>query len=147
MSTPRTPRANGAGRIAVTELTERADPGYMLPLLARAAAERRRKRKEPLSRSEALAEAPWDPETMPPAWERPFREAYADQLETRGLALPAARPGARSPGGATKLVSGEVLQTREEIEEQRALAKAAGISWSAWMRRAAAEAVARAKAK
>lgn len=117
------------------EMLDSGSPAYLLPLLGRQAADRRRKRKEPLSRSEALAEAPWEAETMPAAWERPFREAYADRLEERGLALPAGRSGPSGPSGATRLKRREVLQTEEEFAQQDARAKAAGLSWSTWARR------------
>ena len=68
------------------------DPGQYLPLLAQGFADRFRAPREPLSRSAALAAAPWDA-SMPPARERQFREAFADRLEMRGLAKPARRGG------------------------------------------------------
>lgn len=117
------------------EMLDSGSPAYLLPLLARQAADRRRKLRKPMSRSEALAEAPWDRPTMPAAWERPFREAYAARLEERGLALPAARSGSSGKGGATLLASRLLRQTAEEFGENDARAKAAGLSWSTWARR------------
>jgi hypothetical protein len=107
----------------------------MLPLLARAAADKVRARKTPLSRSEALSSAPWDAATMPPAWERAFREAYADRLEERGLAAPAAKSGVSGKSGATDLVQARLYLSEAEHEAQKAIAKAAGLSWSTWARR------------
>lgn len=72
------------------------DIGYMLPILARAAADKARARKTPLTRSAALAAAPWDG-SFPSAWETRFREAYADRLEELGCALPAKPSGASGP--------------------------------------------------
>ena len=113
-----------------------SDPGQYLPLLARAAADRVRAPKEPLTRSAALAAAPWDAESMPAAWERAFREAYADRLEELGAALPAKRGGASGTRGyATKLDRRLLSQTAQEFAEQDARAKAAGLPWSTWARR------------
>lgn len=70
------------------------DIGHVLPVLARAAADKSRAPKQPLSRSAALAAAPWDA-SFPAAWERSFRKAYADRLEELGVSLPA-RPGGTS---------------------------------------------------
>ena len=114
------------------------DPGQYLPLLAVAAANRARMPKEPLTRSAALAAAPW-PANAPPAWERAFRAAYADRLEERGAALPV-RQSARDrtgapPGAPTKLDRRLLSQTTEEFAEQSATAEAAGLSWSTWARR------------
>jgi hypothetical protein len=111
------------------------DIGQQLPLLARAAADKRRVPKEPLSRSAALAEAPWSAD-MPPAWQRPFREAYADRLAERGLADGKARQGASSKAhGVTKLMRRQMQGTKEEFAEHDAKATAAGLSWSTWARR------------
>lgn len=111
------------------------DPGQYLPLLARQAAKRARRPATPLSRSEALAAAPWDAATMPAAWERAFREAYADELEALGVARPAAPSGPRGARGATKLVQCRLYLSEEEQAAQKALAEAAGLSWSTWARR------------
>lgn len=75
---------------------QKEDPGQYLPLLARGAADRVRVPAKPLSRSEALAAAPWH-HTMPAAWETAFRAAYADRLEELGVALPAKPSGASGP--------------------------------------------------
>jgi len=107
----------------------------LLPLLARAAADKARARKTPLSRSEALAAAPWDAATMPAAWERAFREAYADRLEELGVSLPAKRSGKGGAGGATELVQCKLYLSKAEQSAQQAIAKAAGVSWSTWARR------------
>jgi len=73
---------------------------------------------------------------MPAAWERAFREAYADELEARGAARPAARSGGKSTSrGTTDLIECSVYLTGEEREATRALAKAANVSWSTWARR------------
>lgn len=77
------------------------DLGSALPQLAVRAADKVRARKTPMTWSKALASAPWDAETMPPAWERAFREAYANRLEERGLASPA-RPAGRSGESLTE---------------------------------------------
>lgn len=111
------------------------DPGQYLPLLARAAADRARARAHPLTRAAALAAAPWDSATMPAAWEMPFRTAYADRLEELGAALPAAPSGSRNEGGKTDLVQCRLYLSEQERDQQYALAKAAGVSWSTWARR------------
>lgn len=111
------------------------DPGQYLPLLAVAAANRVKARTEPLTRSEALAAAPWAPE-MPAAWEQAFREAYADRLIARKLALPAKRSGtSRGAGGKTDLIQARLYLSKQEHDEQKAIADAAGLSWSNWARR------------
>lgn len=107
----------------------------MLPQMARAAADKVRVPKTPLSRSQALASAPWD-ESFPPAWERAFRAAYADRLEERGVSLPAVTGrGSSGAGGETKLVECRVYLSKAEQAATKALAKADGVSWSTWARR------------
>lgn len=112
------------------------DPGQYLPLLARQAADRVRAQKRQLTRSEALAAAPWD-KSMPAAWERAFRAAYADRLEELGVSLAAAKSSkARGTAGyVTKLDRRLLSQTSEEFAEQDRRAKAEGVSWSTWARR------------
>lgn len=111
------------------------DPAQYLPLLARTAADKVRVPKEPLTRSAALASAPWD-ESMPAAWEDEFRRAYADRLEELGVAAAAKRSGSRGPRGyETKLERRLLSQSAEEFAEQDERARAAGLSWSTWARR------------
>ena len=114
------------------------DPGQYLPLLAKAAAERVKASAEPLSRSEALAVAPWHAD-MPAAWESAFRKAYADQLESRGLALPAKRSGSRGASGESALARRTFRATKQEFAEHDARAKAAGVAWATWVRRKLSE--------
>lgn len=111
------------------------DPGEDLARIARAAADKLPRPNEPLSRSAALASAPWLP-SMPPAWEREFRKAYADRLEELGAALPA-KPSssARGSGGVTTLERRLLSQSSQEFRDQDAKAKAVGLSWSTWARR------------
>lgn len=116
------------------------DIGSLLPQLATMAANKVRTRKTPLTWSEALAAAPWDAKTMPPAWEEPTRRAFAMRLVERGLATPAKAGGASGTAGyATKLDRCLLSQSREEFDAQKALAKAAGLSWSTWARRKLAQ--------
>ena len=111
------------------------DDGEKLLAKARAAAKKRKPLEEPLSRSAALAEAPWK-EAYAPAWERPFREAYADALAARGVAGGKARQGTSSKtSGVTVLKRRPMQATKQEFSEQDVKAKAAGLSWSAWARR------------
>jgi hypothetical protein len=125
-----------APRKRIAKLDSADDIGHMLPLLARAAADKVRAAKPPISRSEALAAAPWDAKTMPPAWERTFREAYADRLEELGVAAPAAKSGTKSTtSGKTDLVRLVVYVSPKEEEQHRATAKADGVSLSTWARR------------
>lgn len=134
-----TPTAKGPRKGAIRPGVGADDPGQYLPALARVAAERRRGRSVPLRWSEALAEAPWDTETMPPAWETEFRRAYAARLVERGLALPAARAGHSGKSGATQLERRKVSGTPEEFASQDARARAAGLPWATWARRKLSE--------
>jgi hypothetical protein len=111
------------------------DPGRFLPALARAAADRRRSRREPLSWSEAIAEAPWDV-SMPAAWEAAFRRAYAQRLVERGLARAAAPSGSRSESGEHKHPMIPVRAPKVDQDRWRAKAAARGISYSDYVRRA-----------
>lgn len=111
------------------------DPEALLAK-ARTAAKKFKLPAEPLSRAEAIAAAPW-PASAPPAWEKPFREAFADELESRGAAAAAKKSGASGTRGyGTNLMGRLLYQTREEFAEQSARAKAeGGLSWSTWARR------------
>jgi hypothetical protein len=106
-----------------------------------AAARKRKKPGEPLMRSEALTEAPWE-DHFPPAWERPFREAYADELANRGeeFAAPKTKRKSTGKGGnPSSLPRFQVGMTREEFEEQKAKAEKLGLKWSVWARRKLSE--------
>jgi hypothetical protein len=128
-----TKRTAGAAKAA-----PHSDPGQYLPALARAAADKMRARKTPMSRSAALAATPWDA-SMPPAWERETRAAFADRLVERGLALPAREGGASGASGTTDLVQCKLYLSKAEQAAQKATAKAAGLSWSTWARRKLAQ--------
>jgi hypothetical protein len=110
------------------------DLGRLLPLMAVAAADKARKRKEPLSRSEALAAAPWDG-SFPPAWETAFREAYANRLQELGGATVRRPTGSTGSRGKLLLSRRLLSATKAEFAEQDAIAAAAGLSWSSWARR------------
>jgi hypothetical protein len=131
-----TKRATGATKRR--PVAPEGDPGQYLPLLAAGHADRTRRPKAPLSWSQALAAAPWDP-SLPAAWESAFREAYARRLVELGSALPAKRAGTRSGTRgrqyATTLERRLLSQTREEFDAQDARAKAEGLPWSTWARR------------
>jgi hypothetical protein len=124
-----TKRATGVAKVAPG-----SDPGQHLPALARALADKVRPSKTPLTRSEALAACPWDA-SMPAAWERETRAAYADRLEERGLALPAKAAGRSGSSGKNQLERRTFRQTPAEFASQDARAAAAGLSWSTWARR------------
>jgi len=113
---------------------QRDDPDQYLPLLARAAAERARRPTKPLTRSEALAAAPWSPE-MPAAWERAFRAAYADRLEELGRALPAKPSGTSGRSGVNLQARRTLRASEQEFADHDAKAKAAGLDWTTWARR------------
>jgi hypothetical protein len=106
-------------------------PELYLPALARAAADRRRKPRKPLTRSEALADAPWD-DSMPAGWKRAFQQAYADRLEERGLAVPAATSG---PSGETTLPRIKVSLAVDELADVGRAAERAGLPVATWARR------------
>jgi hypothetical protein len=109
-----------------------------LATLARAAADRRRKPKVPLTRREALQEAPWSPEL--PGSERTFRRAYATRLIERGIAEPAP---AWASGSRQEYL--QIVCPRDDQDRYRAAAKASGESVSAWVRRAAETQISREK--
>lgn len=133
-----TARARGVAR--PRKRAKKADSGeaigHVLPTMARAAADKVRMAKTRLTRSEALASAPWSTE-FPSGWERAFRAAYADRLEERGIALPAKKSSGKTgtPGGETNLMRRAIQQTEEEFAAQDATAKTQGLSWSTWARR------------
>lgn len=105
--------------------------------LARAAADKRPKRREPLMRSEALAEAPWDEAYREHCSQREWCAAYADRLIERGLALPTSegRSGPSGPSGRGKhppiMITGV---DPERVARWTHAAQAAGVSRSEWAR-------------
>lgn len=121
-------------------MTRRPSPesaaGAYLSLLARGYADKARvpKATGKLTWTEALAKAPWSGK-LPAEQEEPFRRAYAERLVERGLALPVGRSRTSGPSGETDLERCIVYLSTEERDSTRALAKAAGVSWSAWARR------------
>lgn len=130
---PPTSRPKAPGRTRKLSASDISAVAEQLPKLARAFADKARARKEPLSRSEALAAAPWN-SSMPAAWERRFRAAYADRLEELGVSLPAKRSGKSGTSGNNLLPRRPLRQTAEEFAEQDAKARAAGLAWNVWAR-------------
>ena len=111
------------------------DPGRYLPAIAIGHADRAKRPKGPLSWSDALAAAPWDP-SLPAAWEDAFRRAYAGRLVELGVAQRAGRTGVTSgPSGKTKLVQCRLYLSEMEQVTQKAAAAAQNLSWSTWARR------------
>jgi hypothetical protein len=103
---------------------------------ARRAADARRAPRDPLSWSEALAEAPWAREGLLVPWEDTYRRAYAARLVEREMALPAAPTGSTSgPSGKSLLERRTFRATEEEFAIHDERAAAAGLVWSAWARR------------
>lgn len=113
------------------------DPAEKLLARARAAAKKFKLPETPLSRSGALAAAPWDPEN-PPSFEKAFRDAFADVLEARGAALAAKRSGKSGASGLSLLKRRTFRATKQEFADQDAKAKAAGVPWNTWLRRKSA---------
>jgi hypothetical protein len=114
--------------------TRGKDPATTLIAKAQSAAKKFKLPDEPLSRSEAIAAAPWDTDN-PPVFERAFREAFADALEARGVAKAAKRSGKSGASGESLLERRTLRQTEQEFAEQDAKAKAAGVPWGTWVRR------------
>ncbi len=110
------------------------DPAEALPAKARAAAKKFKLPEEPLSRSEALAAAPWKG-SSPPIFEKVFRDAFADALEERGAAR-APKPSGKSGASGLNLVGRRTFRASEqEFAEQDKRAEAAGVPWNTWVRR------------
>lgn len=107
--------------------------------MARAAADRRRGRKAPLTRREALAEAPWVPEMAASGVDqRAFRAAYADRLVERGIALPSTAELPRPSGPSGRALHPE-MRVRVPAADQaryRAIAERRGMTLSEWVRAA-----------
>ncbi len=134
-----TKRTTGAAQVVASAPRRRSKStdgaaAEQLPLLARMAADNVRMPAKPLTRSQALAAAPWQPQ-FPPAWERAFRAAYANRLEELGVSLPSAKSGKSGKGGKSDLQRMTLYLSAAEIEAQKRLARAAGESWSTWARR------------
>ena len=127
-----TSRANGA---ALSAPAARLDLGSAALNLARQAADKRRSRKAPLTRREALAEAPWV-EGMP-VDRRAFAAAYADRLVELGIALPSTE-GSSGPSGPSGKNAHPLLNVRiPKLDQDRYREAAAhyGMTLSAWVRR------------
>jgi hypothetical protein len=109
--------------------------------LAVAAANKRRPRRVPLSRREALAEAPWLAEMAASGVsQRAFRAAYADRLVELGLALPSTAhlPRPSGPSGTSSLPRVTIRGcSAEQIARWDSAARRAGLDRSAWLRRVA----------
>ncbi len=112
------------------------NPTQYLPDLARKYADdtRPRKRGGPWSWTDAMARAPWSVK-LPADHELEFRRAYAERLVERGLALRVGRSRTSGPSGETDLERCIVYLSAAERNATRALADAAGLSWSSWARR------------
>lgn len=107
---------------------------------AHRAADKRKKPADPLTWSEALADAPWEKEGLLLPWEDTYRRAYAMRLVERGLASEAAPTGRTSgPSGESTLARRTLRCSEEEFAEHDRRAAAAGIPWSTWVRRKLAE--------
>jgi hypothetical protein len=105
--------------------------------MAVAAADRRRARRAPLSRREALREAPWVPEmALSGVHEHAFRAAYADRLIERGLALPSST-GRSGPSGQHAQPRMVLSVSEEQRARWREAAEREGVTLSEWIRRAA----------
>lgn len=105
--------------------------------LAIAAADKRASRKEPLTRREALAEAPWAEEYREHCTRREWSAAYADRLIERGLALPTSEGRSGPSGPSGKALHPPILITGVNPERRAAwdrAAQAAGLSRSEWAR-------------
>jgi hypothetical protein len=106
-----------------------------------AAARKRKVPSAPLTRLEALAEAPWN-EGASPVWEQPFRETYAKTLAARGEAfvkLEKKREKAAGTSGTHKNPRRLITMTQQEFDEQDRKAKVAKLPWSTWARRKLSE--------
>jgi hypothetical protein len=105
--------------------------------LAASAADKRRTRKEPLSRREALREAPWVP-TMAESGvdQRAFRAAYADRLVERGIALPSTAELPRPSGPSGRRVTKQITITvdPERLAKYDAAAARSRRNRSDWIR-------------
>jgi hypothetical protein len=106
--------------------------------IAQAAALKRKQPRAPLSWSEALSEAPWNPKKFPSPWERDFRVAYATALLARGKEF-VRKPntsGSATSSGKTDLPRRQVTAPQEEFDEHDRRWRAAGEkSWSSWARK------------
>jgi hypothetical protein len=114
--------------------TTRSDAAAALTARAAAAAKKYKLPSEPLSRSQALAAAPWK-ERDPAVYEKAFREAFADALEARGAAIAAKRGGKSGASGVNLLGRRTFRASEQEFSAQDAQAKAAGVPWNTWVRR------------
>lgn len=114
-------------------------PHFSTRLVTKLAREAAGKRREPAGEAigwaQAQAEAPL-PADLPSAWEGAFRYAYALRLVKMGYAKKARRAGASGRSGTpTGLHRRLVTAPLEEFEAHDVKAKAAGVSWSTWVRR------------
>lgn len=132
---------NGAASAAPERApAARLDPYSVAINLARQAADRRRPRADPLTRREALNEAPWFAAlTESGCGEREWRVAYADRLIERGLAEPSSHGRRSGPSGPSGRGTGKklgVLFDDMRLERYRAAAATAGMTLADWARQA-----------
>ena len=120
--------------MATKKTRAKKDPADKLIAKAKAAANKFKLPEEPLSRSAALAAAPWDA-ANPPSFEKAFREAFADTLEARGAALAAKRSGKSGASGLSLLERRTFRASEQEFADQDAKAAAANVNWNTWVRR------------
>lgn len=105
--------------------------------LARQAADKRRPRRTPLSRRQALAEAPWIERFRESGCgEREWRAAYADRLIERGIAEPSSsgrRSGPSGSSGRHQTPRIRISASEERIARWQRAARAAGVSLAVWL--------------